>query len=137
MIEIKFFIKEFPSDLSKSYSLDAYTEGDLSIHVNGEIAFDEEGILLVELSEKLDSWIVRLDVESDLVSDFYYASMDFEEEPILAFNYNVDEQIFRIESVWSKGKTAVKKGELVNACKIFINQLNGAVQEKIKEHQKR
>jgi len=40
-MKIDFCIKEFPDDLSKSYALDSFTEGDLSVEIEGKTVFDE------------------------------------------------------------------------------------------------
>ena len=134
MIKIEFFIKEFPKDLSRSYALDAYTEGVLTIHVNGKIVFDENGILLVELSNKLEPWVTQIDLDPDSEHNFYYASMDEEEEPVLAFNYDATDKSYRISSIWSSSESAVKKDELLSACKKYISELRCAVQERIRSN---
>lgn len=131
MINMMFSIEDFPSDLSQSYSLVAGVEGEFSVVSGDRVFFREPGILLLELSQQMESWIAEVDLSDS--ANFYYASMDFEEEPILAFSYDASKGSYHLESVWSVGEISANKNELVNACKIFINELNSAIQKKIKE----
>lgn len=131
MIKMTFSIKDFPFDLNQSYSLVAGVEGEFSIVSDDGVCFCESGILLLELSQKMESWVAEVGFND--AANFYYSSMDFEEEPILAFNYDAYKNLYHIESVWDVSELSVSKVELVNACKIFINELHGAVQKKVNE----
>lgn len=126
MINITFKIDEFPVDRSQPYSLVTGIEGLLSIVSNGDVFFQESGILLLELSNALESWLQK--INSDENASFYYASMDFEEEPIVAFDYRDDEELYKLRSVWGVGNVEVPRNELVNASKLFINELNASIQ---------
>jgi len=128
MMKINFSVDEFPNDLSESYSLMAYTEGTLKISVDEEILFKESGILLIELFTSLHKWLNTLDDYNQL--DFYYESMDFEEKPILAFDYIQDLDKYEIKSVWSYSKAYVTLEEITNACIIFFNDLQNELLKK-------
>ena len=127
MMKINFSIDEFPNDLSESYSLTAYTEGTLKISVNGEIILDEPDILLIEFCTSLHKWLNILD---DNQLDFYYASMDFEEEPILSFSYIQNLDKYEIKSVWGHSTGYVTLKEITNACTIFFNDLKNELLKK-------
>ena len=127
MMKINFSIDEFPNDLSESYSLTAYTEGTLKISVNGEIILDEPDILLIEFCTSLHKWLNILD---DNQLDFYYASMDFEEEPILSFSYIQNLDKYEIKSVWGHSTAYVTLKEITNACTIFFNDLKNELLKK-------
>lgn len=81
---------------------------------------------MLELSQKMESWIAEVD--SNDTANFYYTSMDFEEEPVLAFSYELSKGLYHLESVWGVSGIFVSKDELVNACKFFINKLSSEVQ---------
>ena len=98
MMKIEFVIKEFPKDLSKSYALDSYTEGVVSLSIADKVVFKEEGILIVELYLALNKWIEEKDEQEK--TDFIYESMDFEESPILAFMYEPHIDAYKFDSVW-------------------------------------
>lgn len=121
MIKIDFSVDGFPNDLSESYSLTAYTEGTLKISVDEEIIFDEPGILLIELFTSLHKWLSLLDDNNQL--DYYYESMDFEEKPILAFDYIHKLDKYEIKSVWGHLTAYVTLEEITNACTIFFSDL--------------
>lgn len=129
MISIKFEIEEFPSDRSQSYSMVAGVEGTLSIVNDKAVIFKESGILLLELSQSLKSWLDKVDAGDDV--DFYYTSMDFEEEPILAFAYSPSKRLYEIDSVWIRSQSFVSQGELVESSKHFLHDLNLTIQEKL------
>ena len=98
MMKIEFVIQKFPEDLSKSYALDAYTEGVLSLSIKEVVVFNEEGILIVEFYLALKKWIEEQDKQEK--TNFIYESMDFEESPILAFLYDSHIDAYRFDSVW-------------------------------------
>lgn len=129
MINITFNIDEFPLDRSQPYSLVAGVEGKLIIVNDEHILFQEPGILLLEFSNALESWLNKIGADDN--ADFYYASMDFEEEPIVAFEYKHNESVYRFASVWGMNDGDVARNELVNASKLFINELNSEIQKQL------
>lgn len=134
MINMTFSIEDFPSDWSQSYSLVAGVEGEFSVERDDRVFFREQGILLLELSQEMESWIAEVDFDG--TANFYYTSMDFEEEPILAFSYDLSKGLYHLESVWSVSELFVSKDELVNACKFFINKLSSEVQARKHRNQR-
>jgi hypothetical protein len=88
----------FPKN-PEGYNLTAYTEGTLRILLGSVVFLDASDILLVELAIVLKKWLLSL--ENGPV-DLYYASMDFEEEPVLALRYDAFQNQFLPESVWAK-----------------------------------
>lgn len=73
-------------------------EGYLMIYINEKIFFHEECILLVELAKHLHRWMQK--IELNLITDFYYESMDYEDKPILHFVNK--EKYWQIYSVWEQ-----------------------------------
>lgn len=126
-MNIDFDIKHIPDELG-GYHLTAYTEGDLSIEVLGSTFLVSTEILLVELAVALHIWVSRNHSNS---TNFFYASMDFEDEPILAFKYDEEKRNFWIESVWSPGRVGpVPSFEVVGAVREFINRLSDELEER-------
>lgn len=93
-----YVIESFPLETS-GYNVAAYTEGKLKIFVDGKIFFEAEGILLVEFAIVLMKWLLSMEESGPL--DLYYASMDFEEEPIFALTYMQDKGVFMPKSIWA------------------------------------
>lgn len=107
----------------------AGVEGRLSIEIDGIIFFQEPGILLLELAEALIPWIQGVNFDGE--ADFYYASMDFEEEPIVSFNYKKNAEVYKLGSVWGSGDFDVRKGDLVNAAMLFISELKVSIDKRL------
>jgi hypothetical protein len=97
-VRFEYDITTFPTQTG-GYNLIAYTEGGLRLFVDELVVLDASGILLVELAVVLHKWLRAC---ASGPTDFYYASMDFEEEPILAFRHDPSGDQFRLESVWSE-----------------------------------
>ncbi|PIE40579.1 MAG: hypothetical protein CSA49_07765 [Gammaproteobacteria bacterium] len=125
MIEIKFKIEELPSDQSQPYSLVAGVEGVLTVVNDGETVFEEPGILLLELSQALTKWVDEVSSGKDV--DFYYASMDFEEEPILTFTCSDTDSQYEVKSVWIKSESSSNRSELIAASKSYVKDLDIAI----------
>lgn len=93
-----FEIESFPSNHA-GYNVPAFTEGELSVFVDGEkLFFQEDGIHLVEFAVVLAKWLSKMSYGNP---DLFYASMDFEEEPIFALNFDKGKMICRPVSVWN------------------------------------
>jgi hypothetical protein len=84
--------------ITEQWQVVSQVEGKLKIFLKGNLFFDEEGILLVELATKLSQWLASLNRGE--VSNFYYASMDYEEAPILQFSC-VNSR-WNISSIWEQ-----------------------------------
>lgn len=100
----------------------ADVEGNFKITIESRIFFDEEYILLLELAVKLIKWINK--IESGELVDFYYESMDYEDEPILAFKVNTD-STWHVYSVWQtfNDSSHISLEELIQSAKAFIIHL--------------
>lgn len=106
---------------TNGYNLTAYTEGGLRLFAGTSKILDVSGILLVELAIVIHKWLKGL-VSGPV--DFYYASMDFEEEPIIAFYYDTDIDRFRFDSVWSNAIVSpFSPRDVVSAARIYLSQL--------------
>lgn len=92
-------------------------EAHLIISIKNEIFFSENGILLLELAKELKDWI------NNHRKNFYYKSMDYEEEPILFFKEK-DSTHWAIGSVWvEKMSSDIELFDLINGCENFIEKL--------------
>ena len=95
---MKFYyqIEELPKS-NEPYRVATDIEGYISIiSEKGEIIFEAEGVLLVELAIFCKKWL-----DDNTNANFYYSSMDFEESPILAFCAKSHETYY-LSSVWRK-----------------------------------
>lgn len=104
------------------YKMLADVEGNFKITLGKQIFFDEEYILLLELAIRLIKWISK--IESEEIVDFYYESMDYEDEPILAFKVNTD-LTWHLFSVWQNfnDNSNIPLKELIQSTKTFITHL--------------
>lgn len=100
----------------------ADVEGNLKITIEERIFFDEKYILLLELAIMLIKWINK--IESGEIVDFYYESMDYEDQPILYFKENVN-LTWNLYSVWQNfnGNSCVSLEELIQCTTTFITHL--------------
>ncbi|MEP3475822.1 MAG: hypothetical protein ABJN57_06365 [Hyphomicrobiales bacterium] len=120
-MKIDFKITTLPQG-PESYQLIANTEGQLIIYDEEKILFSQDGILLVEFARILSEWLQNY--ESNLKKDFFYSSMDFEEEPVLAF-YHTSNSNFKIASnlLEVSIKEEFDEMDLKIAAKNFLKQL--------------
>ena len=90
-MEYKFKIATVPEKKSGCH-LPAYTEGPLEVWLDGQQFVRVDEALLVEFAVVLSKWL------RTQPSSLYYASMDFEEEPIFALSLQGDafELLFRL-----------------------------------------
>lgn len=100
----------------------ADVEGNLTITLGKNIFFNKEYILLLELAVALIRWVNK--IKSGEIANFHYESMDYEDEPILAFIIN-DDQTWRLYSVWETftNSSHISSEELLQATKKFIAEL--------------
>ena len=83
MNKIEFTLTNFP-DRTSGYHPIAYTEGKLTFFdKNNCKIFQLEGVLLIEFALIIKKWMLLID--KGIIESFIYNSMDFEEEPVLAF----------------------------------------------------
>ena len=120
-------IISFP-DKVEGYSLTAYAEGTLRLLIGSVVFLDASGILLVEFAIVLKKWLLSLE---DGPVDLYYASMDFEEEPVLALRYNAVQDEFLPESVWAKSDPLpISLGEAKSAADAYLAELGEELRTK-------
>jgi len=100
----------------------ADVEGSLKINLGGNIFFEEDDILLLELVVALIKWLHK--IESGEIVDLYYESMDYEEQPILAFITN-DGCTWHLYSVWQNfnDSSHISLNVLLQTTKNFIIEL--------------
>jgi len=126
-VRFEFEILLLPEEIG-GYRLAAYTEGVLRLMVGATAFLDADGVLLVEFGLALHKW---LEIARSGPHDFYYASMDFEEEPILAFRYDALEDKYRLESVWAQGQAPlVPCPDVVAASRTYLADLRGLLKRK-------
>ena len=77
----------------------AEVEGKLAIFINNRLFFCENHILLLELAIFLNKWLKN--INRDLIIEFYYESMNYEDQPILKF-YNLKHNKWHLYSVWQE-----------------------------------
>lgn len=80
----------------------AHTEGPLEVWQGENLFLRAEGVLLIEFAVELEYW--RRKLARGEVEDLYYASMDFEEEPIFALYYDPASGDFTPGAVWAEGE---------------------------------
>ena len=77
-----------------------FAEGNLAVLMAGKSVLELNEILLVEMAVCVGQWLFRRG-RGELVP-FYYASIDYEDEPILAFVPDDRGSLARVESVFSE-----------------------------------
>lgn len=102
MMEIKFDIQQVPAE-THGYNVGVYTEGPIEILHAGSSLGPVGDVPLVELAIALDAW---LHDSQDNPEDFYYASMNFEEEPLVAFTYDSASESYTVNSALSEAAIA-------------------------------
>lgn len=87
-----------------------------------------EDILILEFANFVENWLTE--IEAGEQPDFYYRSMDEEEEPLLALSRRSD-GTYSLESCWSSEPIrAVESSEAVIAFKAFSTELKGGLRER-------
>ncbi|PYB85277.1 MULTISPECIES: hypothetical protein [Pseudomonas] len=121
MFVIDFDWVTLPDDMS-GYNAAAFVEGGLNIEVQGELFLQVENCLLLELAVVMKQWLAS--VKNGAEHDFYYASMDEEEEPILALRYCSEKSNFLLESCWVEAPgPAVTLAEVIDCFTRYMKRL--------------
>ena len=122
---ISFRIVELPKG-NEPYRLATDIEGELLITSDsGTQLFKRDGVLLVEFAIFCKKWLREKSSE-----DFYYASMDFEEEPIIAFRIHSSSNCY-LESVWLEDQVdAIPLTEVKEAMRRYIDELRADLDSK-------
>lgn len=100
MIRFDYDIETFPRETS-GYHVPAGTEGTLDVWLNDSRFLHAEGVLLVEFAIFVEVWLRK--IREGKTDDLHYASMDFEEEPIFALEYDPDSEVFLPSAIWATG----------------------------------
>lgn len=127
-IKIVFNIVDVPSSLEGAKTV-ADVEGNLTVYVNDKIFLNEENILLLELAIILNKWLRY--IKNNEFRNFYYESMNYEDQPILEFAINKEKK-YSVYSVWQEFKNDdfFDLIELVKAASNYITELKHALQQK-------
>ncbi len=121
-MEYKFSIEHVPEEKG-GYNLSAYTEGTLKVVLDGVTFLNSTGILLVEFAIVLSKWIRALG-HSNGMTELYYSSMDFEEEPIFALRVGKEKNYYLPEAVWSEGEALkILPEEAISAANRYLSEL--------------
>ncbi|KID56175.1 hypothetical protein JF50_18020 [Pseudoalteromonas luteoviolacea] len=117
-MKFSYQVEELPKG-NEPYRVATDIEGYLSVVSNsGDVLFEADGILLVELAIFCKKWL-----SENTNTDFYYASMDFEEEPILAFSVKSND-ICSFSSVWQKSPMdSIPLSEIKSSMSGYIEDL--------------
>ena len=82
--------------------VNGFAEGHLAVRIAGTSVLELEGILLVEMAVCAGLWLFRRERGEHV--PFHYASMDFEDEPVLAFVPDGPDSMVRVESAFAEGE---------------------------------
>ena len=123
MIKFSFVIDTFPDDLSWDYALRAGVSGKMEIEIDGNRVFFEEEFLVAELFMEFHDWINSNKSSDADASNFYFVSMDEEEEPLIAFKLNDETGLYDFESVWAEGSGSADFKSLSKAHDEFMVDL--------------
>ena len=121
MIEIKAIISKLP-DSKERYRLIADTEGSLEIAHDNAVVFAQDNVLLVEFARVLGDWLLAQ--SKDQFSEFVYCSMDFEEEPVLAFRISDDTNLTLESALLDDSRPFVfLRNDMIVAARLFLTRL--------------
>lgn len=120
MIEYVFSVERVPDEVTGPSSLTGFIEGGFSIYVNGNKVFEEPEFLIYEFFKALDSWVKGQKLTGD---NFYFASMDYEEEPVVAFNYDAELVQYNFDSVFKLGEAVFDIDDIIESHAVFAANL--------------
>lgn len=124
-MRIGFRVEDLPRG-PEPYRVATDIGGELSVASDdGSVVFGADGIPLVEFAIFCKKWLRETKRE-----DFYYASMDFEEEPIIAIRIQ-DSGLCLFESVWIDGSVgSMPLMEVRQAMIKYIEELTDELADK-------
>jgi hypothetical protein len=114
-------INKFPNDLSWDYALESGVEGDFAIEIDNKDVFKTNEFLILEFFFDFHKWIC--DYKTSNLSDYYFVSMDEEEEPIVAFYKNKDTGLYDFDSVWKLADGSATIEEIYSAYRELMVRL--------------
>jgi hypothetical protein len=115
--------KNFGSmNLLRDYKILSDIEGKLRIYINKKVFFEDDYILLMEFGVLLLSWIKHLKL--NIVEDFSYNSMDYDDGSILEF-ISTNDNMWRIYSDWQNFEFSekLKTNDLISEIEKFLKEL--------------
>ncbi|MES9814033.1 MAG: hypothetical protein ABW161_14765 [Candidatus Thiodiazotropha sp.] len=132
MIKYSFDISKFPDDLNWDSALVCEVESNyFSISINEVEVFSNQEFLVYELFDALHKWLIK-NVSGK--SDFYFVSMDEEEEPIVAFLYDEGSGNYHFESVFKLADAIVTFQDIVDSYQKFKTDLSDQLLKKYEYH---
>ena len=120
MIQYQISIDKFPAEITGPSSLTGFIEGDFAVLVNGVEVFKEPEFLIYEFFDALHNWVNSDGSEG---SDFYFASMDYEEEPVISFRYDNDTKSYVFESVFQISPAKFSFKDILHSHRQFMVDL--------------
>ncbi|MCQ0093534.1 hypothetical protein [Roseovarius sp. M141] len=121
MIHISFNVSSLLVGTER-YRLITDTEGELTIFSSGKLVFSHDGILLVEFARCLSAWVAAERQRSG--QEFFYSSMDFEEEPVLAFKHGEAGGLIIVSALVEVPRDiTLMSSDLIRASKNFLHEL--------------
>ncbi|MDD3592573.1 MAG: hypothetical protein PHO65_08030 [Sulfurovum sp.] len=129
-MNIKFDLEKFPTDTIRKYAAESYfIEGTIIIQQN-----NKEVLLLpewpfIEFLVALLNW--KRSLTENTFSNFYYVSMEAEEEPILSFTYRKNLKLYEVNSCWLESDIFfLSKNEILDSIEDFYHNLKKEVLNK-------
>jgi len=130
MIRYTFNINKFPDDLSWDSALICEVESDyFSIFINEIEVFKNQEFLVYELFDALHKWLIK---SKDCKGDFYFVSMDEEEEPVVAFLYDEGSGNYHFESVFKLADAVFIFNDIAESFIQFKTDLSNQLLKKYK-----
>ena len=123
MLEISYVItSEIPDNprVEHLYWL-GQIEGDLKLEINGQTCLVSEAELLLAVAVIMRRWLRIL--ENAPLAEFYYRSMELEEEPVLRFVSIPGTDRWELESVLENKLRPVPREALLKGVQDFLNDL--------------
>ena len=130
MIKYTFVIDKFPKKITGLSDLECFTESEqFSISVDGLEVFNEPEFFVCELFSALHRWLID---NPNGESDFYFTSMDYEEEPVVAFSNDEVSGKYRFESELKLADATVSFQDIVDSYQQFKTDLSAQLLKKYK-----
>lgn len=98
MLKFTYEITDFPTKNPHSWHLCWLIEGHLTVWFSGESCLLCPDERVYEVAIVMRRWLRRLELNP--ITEFYYASVGYAEEPILRFVPIEGENLWRMESSW-------------------------------------
>ncbi len=127
MIFYKFDINKFPKKITGPSSLEGFIEcKHFSIFVDDLEVFNEPEFFVYEFFSALHVWMNNQDKENS----FYFASMDYEEEPVIAYLYDEASGHYRFDSALKHADATVSFQDIIDSYQKFKADLSDQLLKK-------